>query len=174
MDKRKVKTYRDRLLGRRPLHACLDHRVVFAEGRAESPSVSKAHRERSAEEAEHVSRQDRGVVNEPGSARFRNQLHSDSERCERSRPVAPVHSEPVRPDPFEGLLLPLQLDAVAREPEPFACVGPRRRVGQADRRQARIAVKAIGVGCERPQLFRGRPQPPLPSVMKVGVVHGIE
>src|SRR3982074_378290 len=82
-------------------------------------------------------------------------------------------ADPRRPDPLKRLFLPFDRNAKGREPQTAARVLQTSTftLHHLHCGHSRIAIKAIGVGYQRPELFGRRIEIEFPAVMKLAVGH---
>jgi len=82
-----------------------------------------------------------------------------------------MDAEAIGAHPFKGFLFPFDSYTKSRELQVLASIFSNGVVRATDPRKTGIAVEPVRVCHERPQLLRGRPEPPFPLVMKLWVAH---
>ncbi len=150
-----------------------DHAVVFEEGSAKGAAEDEADLKGDAEDAENVSGGGPDLVGEVGAAaRAGFQVGLDAEGGHDAFGVFAGDAEAAGVSPFEGVLFVFKREAVFGEADFEVGVTAGIFVEDLEGGGAGVAVEAVGVGDERPEVFGGGLEVPFPLVVDFLVRHG--
>jgi len=137
--------------------------IVTSEHTSKIPPIQHADAKRDYQPPERSARLCVGPVDEPGPAMVRQQFDLYAKTRERASTIQAGDAKAQRPHPLERLLGPLDVNAQALEGELTAGSATGQHTENLQSWQTCVAVEAIGVGHQGPELLRRRAQSPFPS-----------